>query len=262
MANQWHVQLEGKVFGPLNDQDLARLASEGRITPVTPTQLNRSGEWVQASRIKGLFEKVIDNQPENRKNNSIPPDTRLKPKNKATEYQEIKEIVSSIKAVRQDEAPYRSGYVSSNLLPNEYVIYWADMHWFIFVVPVLLLLLPILVAAIFRVNLGPMELICVGAFTWPIGIVILISRIVQFFTNQYAITNQRVVMKSGFLSLKTLEVFHEKIASLSVNQDIAGLIFDYGTVIVSAMGDKQQFGFIKNPSVFRRRVQEQQKTSN
>lgn len=52
----WFVQLNGKIFGPLNDSQMVQLASAGKICPDTEVSQLREGPWVPATRIKGLFD--------------------------------------------------------------------------------------------------------------------------------------------------------------------------------------------------------------
>jgi hypothetical protein len=51
----WFVQLNGKIFGPLQDDQLRQLASAGKIFRDTEVSQQREGPWFAASRIKNLF---------------------------------------------------------------------------------------------------------------------------------------------------------------------------------------------------------------
>jgi len=51
----WFVQLNGKIFGPLQDDQLKQLASARKISRETEVSQQREGPWVTASRIRGLF---------------------------------------------------------------------------------------------------------------------------------------------------------------------------------------------------------------
>lgn len=53
----WFVQLNGKVFGPLNNSQMVQLASAGKIATTTDVSQQRDGPWVPATRIKGLFDQ-------------------------------------------------------------------------------------------------------------------------------------------------------------------------------------------------------------
>lgn len=262
MANNWYVQLEGKLYGPVNDNCLANLAAVGKLRPEMFVRLDKNGEWIQAKRVKGLFAKNGENHADTSNKPSIQEKLEspiIEKKNISNEN--VNNEIDNHNYSQPDlyEAPFRTGYVSSNLLPDEFVIYYADTHWFIFVFPIILLIFTILCGLILWFKFGYTELTCFAFVSIPVAVVSLcslVSRIFQFLFNQYAVTNKRVIMKCGFLSVRTLEVLHNKIASLSVIQDLFGLCFNFGAVIVSAMGDKQTFAFISNPSTFRKRVQQ------
>jgi Domain of unknown function (DUF4177)/GYF domain 2 len=51
----WFVQSQGDVFGPYDEPQFKKLATEGRISPTTQVSQSREGPWAAASRVKGLF---------------------------------------------------------------------------------------------------------------------------------------------------------------------------------------------------------------
>ncbi len=55
MAHEWYVQHGGKQYGPMPSANLKKLATEGKITPVTQVRSGESGTWVPASKVQGLF---------------------------------------------------------------------------------------------------------------------------------------------------------------------------------------------------------------
>jgi uncharacterized membrane protein YdbT with pleckstrin-like domain len=60
--------------------------------------------------------------------------------------------------------------------------------------------------------------------------------------DEFAITNKRVIIKTGLISRKTFEMNHSKIESVNVDQGIVGRILGYGTVrIVGSGGSKEEF---------------------
>ena len=59
----WFVQLNGKIFGPLQDDQLRQLASAGKIFRDTEVSQQREGPWVAASRIKNLFPEPAPTAP-------------------------------------------------------------------------------------------------------------------------------------------------------------------------------------------------------
>jgi hypothetical protein len=59
---EWYLLLEGVERGAFTASKLKELAREGTITPDTTVKKGAEGNWVRASRVKGLFEEVV--QPE------------------------------------------------------------------------------------------------------------------------------------------------------------------------------------------------------
>ena len=75
--------------------------------------------------------------------------------------------------------------------------------------------------------------------------------------SEFGITNKRLIIKTGILSRKTLELNLSKIESVNVNQSIFGRILGYGSIgVIGTGGTKEYFISIKNPLEFRRKFQE------
>jgi len=152
------------------------------------------------------------------------------------------------------------GYVEDNLLPDEKIIIKAKVHWIIFIFPTLLLLLGLLFALITRVS-SPTgndtlltSLICI--WSWPIiGLFLLIVAILVYLTTEFALTNRRIIAKTGILNQRSQEIVTNKIESISVNRSIVGRIFNYGNIIVvGSGGTKQIFKNIAKPMELRHRI--------
>ena len=119
-------------------------------------------------------------------------------------------------------------YVQSNLISGEKVVYEGKLHWIVFVS----------LRAFFTLWIAPL---------------------IDWFTNEYAITNKRIIVKVGLISRTTLEMNHSRVESVNVNQTILGRIFDYGTLIVIGTGGTTQpFRRISKPLDFRKAFQELQ----
>ncbi|MFO0383793.1 MAG: DUF4339 domain-containing protein [Pirellula sp.] len=60
----WYVQIGIQQRGPINSEELRKLASEGIVTPTTPIRQGYDGKWSVAGRVSGLsFEKKVAVQP-------------------------------------------------------------------------------------------------------------------------------------------------------------------------------------------------------
>lgn len=55
MSRSWYVEQNGRTVGPMNSDELKQLATAGKISRTTSVRLGEDGEWVSASKVKGLF---------------------------------------------------------------------------------------------------------------------------------------------------------------------------------------------------------------
>lgn len=74
-------------------------------------------------------------------------------------------------------------------------------------------------------------------------------------TTEFAITNRRIIAKTGFIRRHTLEIFLQKIESIEVNQNILGRLLNFGSVTVTGTGStKESFKAIKDPLTLRKYI--------
>jgi uncharacterized membrane protein YdbT with pleckstrin-like domain len=83
--------------------------------------------------------------------------------------------------------------------------------------------------------------------------------IIDSITNEFAITNKRIIIKSGLLSRRTLEMNIAKVESVNVDQGILGRILGYGVVtVIGTGGTRETFQSIADPLAFRKAFQQLQ----
>lgn len=117
-------------------------------------------------------------------------------------------------------------YINSNLIHGEVVEYETSYHWIIF-------------------------------FSLRALFTLMIAPLIDKWTDEFAITNKRVIIKTGLISRKTIELNLTKIESVNVDQSILGRILGYGSLqIVGTGGTKEVFPNINNPLTFRKKFQE------
>jgi uncharacterized membrane protein YdbT with pleckstrin-like domain len=68
------------------------------------------------------------------------------------------------------------------------------------------------------------------------GIVFLIREWLGWWTTEVAVTNLRVIYKTGLIKRTTNEMNMDKVESVKVDQSILGRILDYGTVTITGTG--------------------------
>ncbi len=130
-------------------------------------------------------------------------------------------------------------YVDHVLQPGENLKHRTTVHWMVFFPGLFLLLIAIIVAANTGATSDPglNRYIMIAALL--IAAIALLSLLRAWFrrwTTEIAVTDKRVIFKSGFISRSTIEMNMDKVESVDVAQSILGRIFDYGTIVVRGTG--------------------------
>jgi uncharacterized membrane protein YdbT with pleckstrin-like domain len=133
-------------------------------------------------------------------------------------------------------------YVDGCLLPSEQVIAEARPHWAIFVGPALVILLGLMMSRI-------------GGFVVFLGLLWGGYRGLVYLTTELAVTNKRVIAKSGIIRRNVIDVANTKIEGVTYHQGIIGRIFGYGSILVRGTGVGQvPIPFIGRPEYFKQEV--------
>lgn len=142
-------------------------------------------------------------------------------------------------------------YVQEHLNPGEAVVYQTTLHPIVFTAGSLLGLLSLMF-------FSDATLAAAGGFFLFLGALVLLATWLRFTSSEFVVTTSRVIIKTGWLSRKTLELQLAKVEALSVEQGLLGQILDYGTLIVGGTGGtKERFSLIRDPVGFRQEVHAQ-----
>jgi uncharacterized membrane protein YdbT with pleckstrin-like domain len=139
------------------------------------------------------------------------------------------------------------GYVSDSLQANEQVIVKGKIHWIIFVLPALLLLLGVLFYSSESMRI-------VGIIFLVLGVFYAVKRLIIFLTQEFAATNQRLIGKSGVIARDSLDIRLKKVESIQLKQGIVGRIFNFGTLVVNGAGSKRGFPYLSQIKEFRSQI--------
>lgn len=147
-------------------------------------------------------------------------------------------------------------YVKKNLVTGERLIYRTGVHWSVLSGPIVLAIL-IGGAGVASFVLRR-DLLILGAVLLLVAAIVLISAIVKRNATEIGVTNRRVIIKTGMLSRRSLEIMLPKVESIAINEPAMGRILGYGTVVIHGTGGTPEaFDKIAHPSEFRREVQQQ-----
>jgi uncharacterized membrane protein YdbT with pleckstrin-like domain len=132
------------------------------------------------------------------------------------------------------------GYVERVLQPGETVRFEGTLHWIIFVPAFVLLAFAILalaaMAIVPHISHGASVFLIIVVVAFIFGVLHLFSAWVRRQTTEIAVTDRRVIYKTGLFSRRTVEMNMDKIESVDVRQDVFGRMFDYGTVLIRGTG--------------------------
>lgn len=146
-------------------------------------------------------------------------------------------------------------YIQKNLLSGEEIKYVAKLHFFLFVQPIILLLIGAFLAS------SPKEISAMthyaGLLILFFGIVSLLSRILIKGGSSYAVTNKRVILKTGVISRRAVDLVLAKCEGLHIKQSVLGRIFNFGTITVTTGGVSSSYPYIADPLAFRREINTQ-----
>ena len=126
-----------------------------------------------------------------------------------------------------------SSYLEHTLSPDEAIRYSAHLSWW--------------------PHLGWIALSVLFLPLFGAGLLGLLVLWILIRSTELAVTNKRILVKTGFVSRNTIELNLSRIESIQVHQTFWGRVLDYGTIIISGAGNPQApLHKIKDPLSFRR----------
>ena len=127
-------------------------------------------------------------------------------------------------------------YVDKVLQEGEQVRHRTSLHWVLYL-PGALLWLGAAVLYLLPATGG------LGTLAWlasmllfACGAILLARTWFNWWTTEIAVTDRRVIFKTGFISRKTTEMHMDKVEGVDVEQSILARILDYGDVVVRGAG--------------------------
>lgn len=146
-------------------------------------------------------------------------------------------------------------FTENNLMDDEALVRATRLHPIVLLVP----------AMTVSVLAGSLSLVSdVPVAFYALAFVVLgaayrfLDRLVLFLTSEFAVTSKRVLGKTGFIRLKTLDIVLAKVEAIRIDQSILGRLLDYGDVEVTGTGGTEEvLRFIPGPLDFSKSIQEQ-----
>ena len=159
-------------------------------------------------------------------------------------------------------------YAEKHLIAGETVQYETRLHWIVMLGHALIAAVLALVglSLLFTPwsSANGAAASSAGALRWAGGACVLVGAVffgiglVRRNATEMAVTNKRVIVKSGLANRRTIELLLPRIESIAVEEPAMGRLLGYGTVIVRGTGGTPEvFPQIARPLEFREQVQRQ-----
>jgi membrane protein YdbS with pleckstrin-like domain len=147
-------------------------------------------------------------------------------------------------------------YLDDHLLDGERIVYRARLHWTIFTIPIIVLLLGAALGVVLSIYEPAYWYL--GAILAGIGLLLAIGPLINYTSSDFAVTNKRVLSKTGFIERESDETLLSKVEGVSVDQGVLGRVLGYGTVTITGSGGTEDFfPRIAQPLELRRQIQNQ-----
>jgi uncharacterized membrane protein YdbT with pleckstrin-like domain len=163
------------------------------------------------------------------------------------------------------------GYIENNLTTGEALIFKTRLHWWLIAANTIYAVLLTFfgfscLTSLATAGVSPNSTrtaannyafvvwTCVGVFTILTGI----GSLINVTSSEFGVTTRRVIMKSGLIRRKTLELNLAKVESIEVKESLLGRILDFKTVLlIGSGGTRQRFQYVADADLFKRYVVEQ-----
>lgn len=165
-------------------------------------------------------------------------------------------------------------YAERSLVPGETLLFQTRHHWMVLLGHLLMSLVFVAVAigllaesfeakngkgvaaGVSATGIHAMQLVAVLGLVAAIAT--LAYGVAKRNATEMAVTNRRVLIKTGVGSRRTLDLMLSRVESIGVEETFFGRMMGFGSVVVRGTGGTpESFVMIAHPQQFRRSVQEQ-----
>jgi Predicted membrane protein len=143
-------------------------------------------------------------------------------------------------------------FIETYLQQGEEIRYRARIHIFLFLQPTIILGVGFFC---YFDSIGITHYL--GVTMLFLGLVSLVQRVLVKVGSIYAVTNKRVVLKTGIIGRSVVELVLTKCEGLHIEQSVLGRIFGFGTIIVTTGGATNCYHYVAKPFRFKREINRQ-----
>lgn len=148
-------------------------------------------------------------------------------------------------------------YIEKNLIPGEKLVFRTGLHWQVLVWPMSLTIV-LVACAIACLLQKEQAFFFAGIFLLVVAAICVVAAMVKRNAVEIAVTDRRVMIKTGMANRRSLEIMLPKVESIGIEESMMGRALGYGTVVIRGTGGTPEpFQKIAHPAELRMKVQEQ-----
>jgi len=150
------------------------------------------------------------------------------------------------------------GYAERVLQPGETIAYRARLHWVLMAPGIALIVASALLGIVVAMKAPPdLRLGLFGLFVvaFLIGGGQVLRAWLRRLSTEIIVTNRRIILKTGLIGRKSIEMNIDKVESVIVDQGVLGRMLDYGTLVIRGVGSGlEPVANVASPLEFHRHV--------
>jgi uncharacterized membrane protein YdbT with pleckstrin-like domain len=130
-------------------------------------------------------------------------------------------------------------YVKHVIQPDEKILADGRLSWFVYHRAIISLIVGFILIALEYAFWPWYQTTVIYGTAAVFGVTALWSGLYWWFrrwTTEIAVTNKRIIFKTGFINRHTVEMNMDKVSSVDVDQTFWGRIFDFGTIRILGAG--------------------------
>lgn len=164
---------------------------------------------------------------------------------------EALDIRANLRSYKRQARPMN--FVKRTSATGEKVLYRTTYHWLYWLGASALLIAPALAAIVVLLAFEfGLLLLALAILAMPFGLVAF----VRALATEIAVTSERLVKKSGLVSVRSEDMNLDKIEEVDLEETLWGALFDYGTVAVHGSGTGAiTVKMVQSPERLRREIE-------
>jgi len=156
-------------------------------------------------------------------------------------------------------SPPAVSYIKKHLMFGEVVAMETHLSGIVYIPSLLVTALAAaLYWTLYRSGSAPANAALIAAVPLAAAAVLALGGLYRQNASEFAVTNKRVVVKTGLLHRRSTETMLRQVEGITVDQGIFARMLDYGTIVIEGTGsDRVPYTGIAHPQQFRLSVLEQ-----